>query len=178
MEEWAAVVSEVVLVAEALAPGFIEPSFGQATEGRGVGKHLLCGLRDCQDATVPACSCASLQRFDSSAIAGRTVTEVVPIDRFFVQLNTCDTGPDLARKVRGGIAVAFLSIEMPFAELTVVRFLNVFSTWHHHSVVTWWSRLSRSQSCPCWRVWGPGKPKLGHAYTVCIGSHIHCSIFL
>lgn len=44
-------VSEVVLVAEALAPGFIEPSFGRAT-GRGVGEHLLCGLRDGNGATL------------------------------------------------------------------------------------------------------------------------------
>lgn len=52
---------------------------------------------------------------DSSAFAGRTVTEVVPIDRVFVQLNTRNTGPHLARKVRGGIVVAFLhrNVEMP-----------------------------------------------------------------
>ena len=51
----------------------------------------------------------------SSAFAGRTVTEVVPIDRVFVQLNTRNTGPHLARKVRGGIVVAFLhrNVEMP-----------------------------------------------------------------
>eukprot|EP00434_Breviolum_minutum_P036406 symbB.v1.2.032253.t1/scaffold3727.1/size51393/6 len=79
---------------------------------------------------------------------GRTVTEVVPIDRVFVQLNTRNTGPHLARKVRGGIVIAFLhrNVEMPLLRSS-------------HCCT-----LSRSQGCPWWRTFshcatitGPGR---------------------
>lgn len=120
---------------------------------------------------------------DSSPFAGRTVTEVVPIDRVFVQLNTRNTGPHLARKVRGGIVIAFLhrNVEMPLLRSShcctlLKRIFHMASSfgcdfWCSAVQVVSKSRLSLVAGLGAWQ---------GKAYTClhCMHSHSLRNLFV